>query len=326
MDCTKCCGTTEIKDNGFVYCSGCGVLINRMMDLSVTSFNQSSHYMPEGYSRRTRFVKKILGALMLTASHIIDEKLMEYLKKRKIDTPEELLSTIAKFPSRGRRPYQFAMFYWYALGKPVPRCTDDDVRMLTFEFDNIQTAWNRLNIKKPCFPYVFILEKLVQAPKYSKGVKAFVPFLRKLRCPKRRVRYEQLFQKCRQLDLENLDYRQLSLTYDKMEEKVDTNETKSIITREMCRGDTMSPYDAKGVYKTQQEVDRAVRNGTFDVAKTMFVDKNNNIFFLAYEVNDMEGKKQKSMDMQKLSLQDAQQVKLDQTQKLDEMLRQQAAL
>jgi len=280
--------------------------------------------MAAGYSRRTRFLKKILGALRLTASHTIDAKLMEYLKKLKIDTPEELLSAIGKFPSKGRRPYQFAMFYWYALGKPVPRCTDADVRMLVYEFDQIQTAWNRLNIKRPCFPYVFVLEKLVEAAKYSKGVKAFVPFLRKLRCPKRRVRYEKLFRKCIELNLDVLEYRKDSPTYDKMEEKIDENEVE--ITRETCRGDTMSPYDAKGVYKTQEEVDRAVKNGTFDVAKTMFVDKNNNIFFLAYEVNDMEGKKQKSMDMRELSLQESQQMELEQTQRLNELLRQQATL
>ena len=45
----------------------------------------------------------------------------------------------------------------------------------------------------------------------------------------------------------------------------------------------MSPYDAKGVYKTKAEVDAAVRNGTFDVAKTMYVDNSGRIFFLALD-------------------------------------------
>ena len=58
---------------------------------------------------------------------------------------------------------------------------------------------------------------------------------------------------------------------------------QEIYCREICRGDRMSPYDAKGVYKTKAEVDRAIRDGTFDIAKTMYVDKNNNIFFLAYD-------------------------------------------
>ena len=113
-----------------------------------------------------------------------------------------------------------------------------------------------------------------------------------------------------------------------MDEKIDENEidNSEIVCREICRGDTMSPYDAKGVYKTQAEVDRAVKNGTFNIAKTMYVDKNNNIFFLAYQRNELETKKQKQISVQKMQFPDTQQIQLDKAQKLDEMLRLQATL
>ena len=106
-----------------------------------------------------------------------------------------------------------------------------------------------------------------------------------------------------------------------MDEKDEPKST--IVCREICNGKTMSPYDARGVYKTQSEVDRAVRNGTFDISKTMYVDRNNRIFFLAYEKNELEKTKQKQISMQKMQFPNSQQMELDQTQKLDQLLRKQ---
>ena len=264
------------------------------------------------------------------ASHVIDKGLFEFLLKQKIKTPEDLLSSIAKYPSKNRRPYSFAMYYWSALGFKVPRCTEQDIKMLIFEFDNIMFAWNRLKLKRPCFPYAFLFTKLVDHGKqYSEGLKQFPKFLRKLRCDKRRVRYEKLFQKCLNYNFENI-YQ----IYDKMkEEKVDENEIEIDKSEIICRDiinnqQTMSPYDAKGIYKTQAEIDRAIANGTFRIEKTIHVDKNGRIFFLVYDkqTTQLAAEKQKQISLQNLRLQKLQQSKLLQTSKLDKLLKQKLAV
>ena len=183
MDVSSCCNEIIDEADGYMYCTKCGRLISQSLETSSTSYNQSSYFMPRGYTRRSRFVKKVLGSLRLRATHKIDETLVKYLKEQNIKTPTELLGAIAKYPAKGRRPYQFSMFYWKALGFPVPRCTDQDVDLLVREFDNILFAWERFRFKRPKFPYSFLFRKLVAAgTQYSTGIKQFIPFVRKLRC------------------------------------------------------------------------------------------------------------------------------------------------
>ena len=46
----------------------------------------------------------------------------------------------------------------------------------------------------------------------------------------------------------------------------------------------LDPYDVKNVYRNSQQIQRALKNGTFDVAKTMHMDfTTKNIYWLCYE-------------------------------------------
>ena len=327
MEISRCCNQISVLEDGFYFCSRCGAMQKRDIRTCHTSFNQATYYVPKGYSRRSRFVNKVLGSLRLLASHNVEKDLFEFLEKKKINTPQELLHWISKFPTKTRRPYSFAMYYWAALGKEVPRCTEQDIKKLVFEFDNIMFAWHRLGFKKPCFPYAFLFKKLVaRGTMYSDGIKAFAPFLRDLKCIRRRERYDKIFKKCISFDFKNI-----CPIYDKMDEKkVDANEIEiedksEIYCREIIENKkTMSPYDAKGVYKTQAEIDRAIANGTFSIAKTMHVDKNGNIFFLVYDKKKLESKE--SIRMRELQLQERQKRQLEQAQKLNRLLMQQASL
>ena len=166
----NCCGVPCIADDGFAVCTVCGKMVAQHLETSSTCFSQSCYYVPAGYTRKTRFVNKVLGALRMLATHNVNPKLMEFLKKREINNPDDLLDAISAFPIKGRRPYSYAMFYWKALGFEVPRCTDADVRLLTREFDEMFFAWERLNLKRPKFPYAYLFRKLVQSnEQYSEG-------------------------------------------------------------------------------------------------------------------------------------------------------------
>ena len=65
----------------------------------------------------------------------------------------------------------------------------------------------------------------------------------------------------------------------------------------------MSPYDAKGIYKTQAEIDRAIANGNFQIEKTIYVDKNGTIFFLVYDKpTKLATEKQSQVSMQNMRI------------------------
>ena len=314
-----------------MFCTECGKLIRQALETSSTSYNQRSYFMPRGYTRRSRFVKKVLGSLQLHATHKIDPELVMYLKDKNIQNPTQLLKVIAKYPTKGRRPYQFVMYYWKALGFPVPRCTEQDVDLLVREFDNVLFAWERHRFKRPKFPYSFLFRKLVSTNnQYSDGIKQFVPFVRALRCQKRKERYERLFEICK-----NFNYQNVHATYEKMgdEQKIDENEIEdtkpepssagqTTFYREICSGKKLSVYDAPNTYKSQKEVDNAVKQGEFDIAKTMYMAPNGDFYFLCY--NELGGAEQNKISMQNVRLSQSQSLQPESSQKLDEALRAQS--
>lgn len=279
-----CCCSGIISESGYRVCINCGTVLYQALETANVSFNQSTFYMARGYSRKTRFVKKVLGSLRCLATHNADPDLMIFLRTRKIKTPQDLLGEISLYPTAGRRPYCYAMYYWVALGFERPICTDEDVRQLTRDFDHIFFAWERLGFQNPKFPYSYTFAKIVtSSKKYSPGMKKMVPFVRYLRCVKRRARYSKLFKLCLKFDYKDVSHRQR-----KMDEKIDSSEVdlsqgQTMTRYKNHRQKRLSPYDVRGVYKTAQEVNDAKKRGDFDIAKTMHCDRNGDFFFLTFQ-------------------------------------------
>ena len=272
-----------VVDNGFNVCTFCGMTMGRHLETRLTAYSSNSLYFPTGYSRRSRFEKKVLGALRRLSSHKIDEGLMEYLKDRNIETPEQLLHGIGTYPTKGRRPYLYVMYYWVALGFKQPVVSDADMQMLKRDFDQLFFAWERLGFKNPKFPYAYTFSKLVMTQKkYSDGIRELVPFVRQLRCPIRRSRYDRLFEICRRFDFKKIIYKE------EMEEKFDETEIEYPATEIISHEKVVYPNkkdvrECRNVYQTTEEVQRAFKEGNFDVAKTMTIDKDGKFYFLQWK-------------------------------------------
>lgn len=311
----ECCGSVEV-DNGFRICTSCGKCLGRHLETSLTSFNHGSLYFPTGYSRKSRFEKKVLGALRCMSAHKVDEDLMSWLEARKITTPQQLLQEMSRFPTNGRRPYIYVMYYWKALGFQQPVVLAQDMEYLKREFDHIFFAWERLGFENPKFPYSFTFRKLVTGnPKYSQGMRDLVPFVRKLRCHKRRKRYNRLFAICHEFDFKKIVYKQKQMD-EKMDEKIDENEVEDypatiVYAHEVTKTPhTKSVYECRGVYKTKQDVADAFKNDEFDPAKTMHIAPDGTFYFLQWK--EESKKKDKEFERNRA--------------KLEEMLREQSKL
>ena len=282
------CGGTMIVENGFRVCTACGKTTGRHLETRLTAYSSNSLYFPTGYSRKSRFEKKVLGALRRLSAHKIDEELMAYLKPRNIQTPEQLMHGIATYPTDGRRPYLYIMFYWVSLGFKQPVVTDNDMELLKRDFDQIFFAWERLGFPNPKFPYAYLFAKLVTGQnKYSQGIRDLVPFVRQLRCQTRRKRYDRLFAICRNFDFKKIIYKE-----EKMEEKFDEceiedddtkyPETEVISHEKVVYPNTKEVRECRNVYQSHAEVQKAFKDGTFDVAKTMTIDADGKFYFLQW--------------------------------------------
>ena len=315
---SECCKADLVSESGYRVCVACGKLHAMSLDVSNVSFNHSSCYISRPYSRRSRFEKKVLGLLRCMVNYKIDTDLLFFLETRNITDPEGLHQEIGLYPTKGRRPFEAIMYYWLALGFRQPVCTNRDILFLKQDFDQVYFAWERLGLKKPRFPYSFLFRKIVNTmpARYSTGIVQMSRFVRKLRCLKRRNRYDSLFKKCMQYDY-------LKMVDDEKIDHCETNipDLSVVYSREkVSKPHYLSPYDVRGVYKSQKEIDAAKRRGDFNIAKTMHLAKNGNFYFLSYEnENDLGSKKQEQVSMQNLQVSNAQQVQLDEALQLNRM-------
>ena len=203
-----CCSEPLASRDGFLVCLHCGKMFRPHLDTHMTSYNQCFGYIKSGYSRKNRFEKKLIASLRCLAHYNIDTELVKHLKKLKIETPEQLLVGIAQYPKKKpRKPYMYATYYWVALGKSIPCMTENDIRMLDHSFDQIFFAWRRLRVSGPHFPYAYLMRKIVSdSDEFSDNIRYLMRFLRVLRCRSRRLRYDKLFETCKNLDLKNATY------------------------------------------------------------------------------------------------------------------------
>ena len=289
------CGGMVVVENGFRVCTSCGRTTGRHLETHMTSYGSTSLYFPVGYSRKSRFEKKVLGALRRLSAHTIDENLMAYLKERNIQTPEQLMHGIATYPTKGRRPYLYIMYYWVALGFKQPVVLDADMQMLKRDFDHIFFAWERLGFPNPKFPYSYTFTKLAGQRKYSQGMRDLIPFVRQLRCPTRRSRYDRLFKICQAFDFKKIVFREKQMEShkceseceSKCESKCDDDEVQYPATEIISHEKVVYPKvkdvrECRNVYQSQADVQRAFDTGTFDVAKTMSIDKDGKFYFLQW--------------------------------------------
>jgi hypothetical protein len=266
-----------MAESGYNVCTQCGKLGRQTLDTRNVVYNHQTSVMVRPYSRKSRFEKKVLGLLRCLVNYQIDERLVFFLKHRKIETPEDLHTEIGLYPTKGRRPFDSIMYYWVALNFEQPMCTETDILFLKQDFDNIFFAWDHYGYPNPKFPYSYLFRKIVMLKdsRYSKGMRIMTRFVRRLQCAKRRKRYDKIFKRCACFDYKNMDQK-----VDENEVDVDVKQTVSI---EKIRNPLrISPYDVKNVYKTKREMDQAVANGTFKIEKTMHMDIHGRMFFLAF--------------------------------------------
>ena len=131
---SSCCSEALVNEEGYWMCVACGVIACTAIDTRIISFNQNVGQLRVNYSRKSRFLRKILGALCNKQHHVVDEKLLEHLRVSEYKTPETFLACMASHKCKKRRPYIHCTKYWELLGNAIPRLKD---WKRSFQFVNI---------------------------------------------------------------------------------------------------------------------------------------------------------------------------------------------
>ena len=138
MRLSLCCDCELVSDMGYMTCIECGKQSTQHLETNSCSFtHKPKDMMSRSYSRKSRFFKKCLRMLRCRMNYRVDDNLVKFLKTKEIETPEKLFLEMSLFPCKKRRPFDAIMFYWTALGKSPPQCTEEDIKQLKLDFDNI---------------------------------------------------------------------------------------------------------------------------------------------------------------------------------------------
>ena len=202
---SKCCNAQIVLDGGYSCCVACGGISKRELSSEITPFESTATHalVSQPYTRTSRFTKKILGALLgsATSHHKCQEGLLAYLRERmrrgvECSTPESILMRIAEYKSKSRKPYIHARAYYEALWGVTPISPpENEIRFISLAFEEIYFAWTRLDLGTPRFPMTTVLRLIVDYFDLTNS-KFLVRFGRVLRCPNRKQRYQENFKLC----------------------------------------------------------------------------------------------------------------------------------
>mgnify|MGYP007063394305 CR=1 FL=1 len=186
-----------VVDAGYECCQQCGKIKSRELDADVCAFAQSTSPMCNSYTRSKRFKSKILGVLLCRVTQDLDPMLVNRVASAV--NPEDVLEIISCYEPRSnqRRPYLQAVAYWIAANKPMSFPKQSEIDHYVHRFESIFFARARLQLDGPNFPYLALLEMMVHDNKdASDEMRFLMRFVRKLRCRRRRRRYQQQFINC----------------------------------------------------------------------------------------------------------------------------------
>ena len=198
---TTCdCDGGTVLESGFECCMYCGCVVNRELNSNERAFATCGSPIKPVYTRRRRFTNKIIGALLLRCTVKIDVDLLKSLNHdiTKKTTPEMFLKSMSAW-RHTPRPYIHIVAYWVAAGENITMPRDEELTLLVRSFDYIFFAWKRLGVTGPMFPYVTLLQHIVESSDFfeaSDELCFITRFTKRIRCKRRSEKYLALYKKC----------------------------------------------------------------------------------------------------------------------------------
>ena len=194
--------TNTVVENGWHTCMGCGAVLGSELDQRNCSFHEvPTHALRATYTRIKRFRSKIIGGLQRRLNHAIDEEVLGLMGERfpaKTPVPpEHFLEYLGSLIIGRRKPYIHVAYYYEALfGVTLPCMPAYEEKLICRMFEEVFFATDRLKLERPTFPMSTLLRLIVDNFEFSLKTQLVVRFAKRLRCPRRRRRYQEMFARC----------------------------------------------------------------------------------------------------------------------------------
>ena len=146
-----------------------------------------------GYSRKKRF-GKLFDSVVIGAAETKDEKMLIYLKSVTINSMDDLLLAIKEsglIDKRYGSIHLFCRVYVSEFSMPKqPKHIPELRKRILFQFENLEFSHLHKLKNRPFFNYRWLLSKILG----EAGIHQFKPFIKVIKCKKRREYYENMYE------------------------------------------------------------------------------------------------------------------------------------
>jgi len=191
MDVCSVCTLVETKTSTRV-CTTCGKETFYLPNCSHQNCGFAMRHSPflSGYSRTKRF-KGMVESLFWPTPSNPDTPMLTYFTGKKINSLEDVIHTITTAPLKDKRfvsIHLFARIFDPQYTEPTHGDLHQMLKRMVFQFQRIESCFERIFINEPFINYTFLIKHLLT----KLGFTSYLPFVKKLKCPKRKKRYIEM--------------------------------------------------------------------------------------------------------------------------------------
>ena len=180
------------SDKSTIICWRCGLERKVLANCTYNNCGFAMRHSPflSGYSRSKRF-KQMVSALFWPSPVNADKNMLEYMLPKRFNNREEIIQTITTAPLKDKRfgsIHIFCRLLDPQYEEPIHGCLFRMLQKMVWDFEVIEGRFRQRFSKEPFINYTFLIRHLLT----KQGYHAYLPFVKQLKCEKRKTRYNEM--------------------------------------------------------------------------------------------------------------------------------------
>lgn len=173
-------------------CTQCGCEEKCLQNCTTMNCGFTMRHSPflSGYSRKKRF-RGMVDALFWPTPCNADSKMLKYLSTHPCNRRDAIIETMAASSLKDKRfssIHMFCRLYDTTYMEPSHGDLFEMLKNMVFAFEEIESKFKLRFTGIPFINYTFLIRHLLTKLKYT----SYLPFVKKLKCQKRRMRYNNM--------------------------------------------------------------------------------------------------------------------------------------
>ena len=182
------------SEKNTIICWRCGIERRVIVNCTYNNCGFAMRHSPflSGYSRSKRF-RCMVSALFWPTPVNADEKMLRFLFMRRFKSRAGIIKTLTAAPLKDKRfgsIHIFCRLFDPQYKEPPHDCLFRMLSKMVWEFEVIEGRFRQRFTREPFINYTYLIRYLLR----KLGYEVYLPFVKQLKCEKRKIRYNEMLQ------------------------------------------------------------------------------------------------------------------------------------